>query len=202
MIIKTHKILLIYLLGFLASCSYEKQDIFFTDFQISLTEPYKKGDTIYFLSNKNDLDTIVVNSIKLYKNDCASLLGPRILLKKIGIKHLPLNHWNSGTESINGEKSHEIPQSIISLDRRGDNTSIFIEYRNFSSKIMNENIGELKLDTIIYNGTKITCYYEIEHGWKKAEKETDILNIIWTIDKGLTAYKLKNGTEYVIINMP
>lgn len=62
-------IILIYLTVFLNSCcSYDDKDFDFKESELRHFSSYKIGDTIYFESDKNDVDTITITGFDTESN--------------------------------------------------------------------------------------------------------------------------------------
>ena len=172
---------------------YDDNDFEFNNSELKHFGPYKKGDTIYFESNKNDIDTIQIMGFDTQrnKNYGCGLMNPKpINCKWVLIKHLPNDNWHG----INNQTTIVYQGLLWVLKFPTDKkTKYFINFKDFHS-LEDTIIGEYHKDSITLNNFKFCNYYLVKHGYPERVKETKNIELIyWTDKEGLIAYKNKGG---------
>lgn len=157
---------------------------------------YKLNDTFYFKSNLNDLDTIKVvklDSLQMKNQGPSSLPHKQINLE---ILHLPFNKWNSGIDETNPNKI--INECLVTIFKQqtnrhpeDDDFGIYINYRDFFGELDMEKLRFKKKDTIKADTT--------EYLPKKLIEDT-VIEIYWSLDKGMIGYKKKDGQVYNLVD--
>ena len=190
----------------LASCvSYEIDNFDFSDPDLAHLGSYKEGDTIYFISNLGDTDTIVIVGLGSEKTQGSRLLmaPPAGNTKWVDIEHLnssPLYKgmwtYEDGKYGRNGPLICQ-PLIVLSKVEYDTATSIGIRYKNFYSIFL--DLSELhRDDTVVLNHVAVTNYYLLTHLHLEAVKEPkDLEFVYWTDKYGLTGYKSKEGEEWI-----
>lgn len=180
----------------LASCSSDT-DFEFTSRHRTLLNKYSVNDTIYFKSLRGDLDTFFVAKIdSLHFGGIMAESTKKIFVE---IQHLPINHWNGGTQSNQNGGSTILNQELITiekcLDRKPeDQYFIGISFRDFEGKI--ENLDSITSDTLLAD-IGVNQYWQIKNDLKN-QNNNSISKTIWTEKHGLTAYYKKNDDFYKI----
>lgn len=183
-------------------CSYEynSNDLEFTYRENSYFNHYKIGDLVYFISDKEDVDTFIVMGEYEHKelgNKCF-LSKPPLNFKSITIKNLPEDNWHGTTIGVDGSKEISF-QTLISITKFPLKKTVeyTINYREFYF------VGDISstefINEIVINGIKIYNCYKI-----KSLKKGIIKFIYWTNLYGLTAYTdlynetwvIKTATKY------
>lgn len=169
----------------------------------ALLADYEVGETIYFQSQKGDIDTISIVRIDSLE-ECGSIMAGKRKHIAIEIKYLPLNKWTGGTELSQNGEAKILNQDLIVIEKQFDekeNYWIGINYRDFLGEINENNLK--KDDYLIDLG--INEYWEIENeasNWRQYKNDSSVIvSLIWTKKYGLTEYKKRNG-EILKINKP
>ena len=152
---------------------------------------YRVNDTLYYKSNFNDLDTIIIKSL-----DSISIgQGPDNLpFKRINlrIEHLPNNRWFDGIILSNSTKKYDSikNQKFVGLYKEiMQNKSLLeigITFRDFSGSLNFEKLEKKGIDTIktmrgSLNDTLIP---------------DSVMEVYWSKEKGMIGYKKKDGQVY------
>jgi hypothetical protein len=184
---------------FSGCCSTDNKEFEFDNNEPRHLSYYKEGDTLYFQSSRNEIDTFTIIDVDSAKGEkCFGLIAPRPTGKScwVTIKFLPVDRWHGVT--INGNTSDatsiEYKNLIqITKDPVENKTFFDLNFKDFYSA--SETVFEkLNTDTLNLNEKEITNYYEINHGFPERVKDsTSIETLIWTDKDGLTAYKNKAG---------
>jgi hypothetical protein len=147
----------------LAGCSCDESDLDlqFTKRHMHLYESYSPKDTIYFVSNHNDWDTLVIAAMDS-STQCGGLMTARGKRVTVEIKHLPKNNWNGGSEHSYG-RSTILNQELITIEKLPQaykSYFIGVNYRNFWGKI--SNINAVHHDSLLLD-LGISEYWEINN---------------------------------------
>ncbi|WP_420320365.1 hypothetical protein [Flagellimonas sp.] len=147
---------------------------------------YQKGQTIYFESNKADLDTIKIIEIESFEV-CNSFMVQDYKVAHVRIAHLPQNKLKSNTSNWDEEKKEATDrnQALIEVDMR-DASSMplytkWIGFRDFSSELKVIRSDREVVDTIT-----------------KDSKNGEVVQIYWSNKKGLIGYKKSDGQIYKV----
>jgi hypothetical protein len=187
----------------IASCR-EECDFSVPNKYRSFLHNYKVGDTIYFMSNHDDLDTMYIAKYDTIESCGQGFMAFKRKDFSYEIKHLPNNKWTGGTEMYQNGKSKELDLVLVSLSKNFDPNqksefSIYIHYREFGGKI--ENIDSLTKDEQL-KSIGIKEYWTINksnYDKTKTLPDTVIKKVFWTEKFGLTGYVYGNGDKYLII---
>lgn len=191
------RFILIPVLSLLLSCSYSEKDFLFNNDELKLINAYKPGDTLYFENLKHDVDTILVLRIDSSKKEKPGYLMalPAHNSLSVVITHLPVDKW-TGTH-INGLKKDTVFQELISITKRPQTKTrtFMVQFQDFFSSTKGD-LGEFHTETLTINGKQIANYYQIQRQFPKAMDKIE--EVYWTNDKGLVAYKYKNGKYWLL----
>ena len=180
----------------LTSC-FSDSDFAFTSRHRTLLDKYSVNDTIYFKSSSGDLDTFFV--AKIDSLQYGGIMAENTRKISIEIQHLPINHWNGGTQSNPNGGSTILNQELITIEKcldrkQEDQFFIGLSFRDCEGKI--QNLDSITSDTLLAD-IGINQYWQIKNGAKK-QNDNSVSKIIWTEKHGLTAYYKKNGDFYKI----
>lgn len=199
---------LIITIGFISGCcswNYSKDDFEFTQEELALIGAYNIGDTIYFESNLDDIDTITVVEFLEEKHE-----GSRCFISRepsnyivINVNHLPSRTTRyPDTEWATDENGKDVTyQSLISIskspfDSIGKIASYSISYKGFTTL---ENALESSPSEFIINNKTLSDCYKVTHGYpERVINPNDIEIVYWTAKYGLTAYTSKLGETWLI----
>jgi len=170
----------------------------------SFLHNYKVGDTIYFMSNQGDMDTMLIAKCDTIESCGQGFMGFKRKDFSYEIKHLPNNKWTGGTEMNQNGKSKELDLNLVSLSKNFDpkekfEFSIYIHYREFGGEI--ENIDSLIKDDLL-KSIGISEYWMInKSNYDKSTvlPDTVIKKVFWTKNFGLTGYEYGTGEKYLIM---
>jgi hypothetical protein len=155
-------------------CNYDHDYSFPAVFNRQLKH-YAINDTIYFKSNLNDLDTI---SIAGFDSTvvCGSVFYPP--QKEIGlmINDLPVGDGK--------EDYYKRRHALVILNKYNKNSYLYIRYRDFMEMLELEDL-EGKGDVITIHTKK-----------KQSLKPENIIEVQWSLSKGLLGYTKLNGETY------
>lgn len=162
---------------------------------------YQTNDTIYFESNLNGVDTMLITQYDTTEHCGQGLMAYRRKDFNYSIKHLPVNHWIGGTEHSQNGKMNILDQDLLVVSKCFDpkgktDFSVYIDYREFSGEVSNindvqtnEKFPELPLDQ----------YWVIEKSNHYADAEladSIIHRVYWSSKYGLTGYEYGTGELY------
>jgi len=137
---------------------------------------YAVNDTIYFKSNRNDLDTIAITGRFSDISEGSALYPPQNDMALM-INDLPL---------AEGKKNYERKHALVILKKYSRDSYLYIRYRNFMEMMKPEDIQGK--DTIILKLTDP----------RKASKPEDIVEVRWALSQGLLGYTNLRGDRYAI----
>lgn len=166
-------------------------------------EPYEVGDTIYFESDRGDIDTIFISKVDSVE-ECGILMTGKRKDIFYEIQHLPYNNWIFGKNLHRNGEISEINQSLIFLSKNlyepsKDDYSIHIQYRNFSGEL---DFGKSQKDDYLKE-LGIEEYWKLESDtadWKEFGHDTLlIMEVVWTKKLGLTKYIKRNKEVFTTI---
>jgi hypothetical protein len=144
----------------------------------------KKNDTIYFLSDSKDLDTIRIIGIDSFRI-CPTVNQSATKMLELKIEHLPNNNWIDGlSTNPEGPEMTVINQSLISIVKKParDTYDYWIHYREFSNNY-DKNKSSNKIDTI-----KRDFFPEIDGN--------AVVEVYWSKEIGILGYKKEEGQTY------
>lgn len=179
-------------------CSFDKNDIEFSDTELGHFSDYKKGDTIYFEGNFGDIDTMEIIGFENEKHDnCFGLIAPKPGNSQwIGIKHLPNDVWKGTRHDLSNTGQNEIDyQGLlwITKDPLEKTTEYRINFKDFRS-VEDSTIGQYYSELLTLNNIDLTNYYKVKHGYpERVSDSIDIEVVYWTDKEGLIAYQNKGG---------
>lgn len=182
-------------------CNYNKKDLEFNNKELSHFSDYKIGDTIYFESNLNDLDTFMIEGFRTELNEnCGGFMAPEPGSSKwVQIKHLPVDRWFGASQDMTtGGKIDTVYQELfwISKNPIEKQVNYSISFKDFYSNF-DTIIGEFHSDTIHLGDLKISNYYVVKHSYpERITEPKNIETIYWTDKLGLTAYRTKDGETW------
>lgn len=183
-------------------CKYDDKDFQFTESHNKLLEPYTKGDSIYFVDQNGDLDTITISNIDTLQQ-CGCIMAGNRRAISVEIKHLPINKWTGGTEMYQDKPPKVLDQDLIVIEKTPNDKDtkyfIGINYRNFMGELT--AIDSFSTDNKFID-LGISKYWTIKNqaaDWPQYKQDsTMIINAYWTEKYGLTSYELRNGDIYRI----
>lgn len=190
--------ILVTILVLLFSC---RQDTgYITAEQRKLFKPYHPGDTIYFISSKNDIDTFLFIRCDSTRTSDKNLIGPERHQNHVNsfIRKLPRDTTNALSAEFM-EKNRLDHREFLCVhkypDEKQANYGIrFLDFEGFSQN----QFGQALIDTITIMGRRFEKCYTFKNSLvKSARSRNTISDIYWTIDSGLVAYRAINGTEWV-----
>lgn len=184
------------------SC-YDKCDFSLPKEYRNLMPNYSQGDTLYFISTKNDsLDTLVISKI-----DSIQTCGQGFMIWKSAswsyeIKHLPSNRWIYATEGF-GKNQKNIDQNLITICKNFDENSnpsysILFDFREFSGTVDSIPVY-VKDSTYLYIDVNSFLKIPIEDWLSKKYEEPFIKEIHWAKEVGFVGYEYSNGEHYKLI---
>ena len=201
-----HIIGLLVIFGLFSGCcswDYSKEDFEFTQEELNLMGTYQVGDTIYFESNLDDIDTITVVEVFEERHEgsrCFISRGPSNY-RSIKIKHLPSDKWNYGLRFEGGEEKVAY-QPLISVkkDPIKQKNYYSISFKGFDT-LRDSTLGSFQKEYIV-DGKIISDCYEVKHGYPERIVNPDDIEIVyWTVKYGLTAYTSKSGETWLLKNL-
>jgi hypothetical protein len=183
-------------------CKYDDNDFAFTELHDNLLKPYAKGDTIFFVNQTGDFDTITVSNIETYKQ-CGCIMAGNLRHVSVEIRHLPKNNWTAGTEHSQDGSVKVLDQDLIVIEKmfKDENPDYFIgiNYRTLMGEF--PSFDSCSIDNR-FSDLGISKYWTIKNesaDWKQYKDDsTIILTAYWTEKFGLTEYELRNGDIYRI----
>ena len=191
------------LIIFLSGCinyDYSKKDFEFNKQDNDFFSAYNIGDTLYFKSNKNNIDifTVIGFGMEQRKANGGLMNVFPINTKWIKIKHLPIDKWASVSIETPNNKVDTNYQGLFWITKKPtfkNVTSYSIDFKDFYTNPATDSvIGEFHTDTIKLNDRLITDYYVIHHGYPDRVIDSNNIEVVyWTKANGLTAYKNKGG---------
>ena len=101
-------------------CNYNKKDLEFNNKELNHFSDYKIGDTIYFESNLNDLDTFMIAGFRTELNEnCGGFIAPQPRNTKwVQIKYLPIDKWFGTSQNMTTRsKIDTIYQELFSISK-------------------------------------------------------------------------------------
>jgi hypothetical protein len=179
---------------------YSKKDFEFSKVENEFFAAYHVGDTIYFKSNKNNVDIFTVIGFGIEQRRASGGLMNvfPINTKWIKIKHLPVDNWAQVSIETSNNKADTNYQGLFWITKKPtfkNITSYSIDFKDFYTNPATDSaIGEFHTDTIKVNDHLITDYYIVRHGYPNRVIDSSNIEVVyWTKANGLTAYKNKGG---------
>jgi len=154
---------------------------------------YTLNDTIFFISDYNDLDTIVIksmDSISEIHNGITTLPYKKIVLRA---EYLPKNKWFDGiilsekTKKYDSIKNHSFIWLFKDIQSKKSLYEIGISYRNFEGNIDLEKLESKGIDTI-KNSSYLRDSLNLDF----------VIEVYWSKEKGMIGYKKKDGQVYEV----
>lgn len=184
-------------ISFLSNCAEgHKKDIEFSASDLRYFADYTEGDSLFFESNFQSNDTIILIAFKNEKfGERESLFINRkpLISRWLTIKHLSEENWYSKIQPAT--RKDQIYQNLLFVTKYPEEQRITfsINFKDFYS-LNEKEIGEKHLDTLILNGQLLFNYHKIEHAYPdRVINSKNIIFVYWTEREGLVAYQNKAG---------
>jgi hypothetical protein len=181
------------------SWNFDSNDFNFNVAELKHFDPYKTGDTIYFINSSGNQEAITITEIdeEKEKGSTCMVSFPPYHIRSIHIKHLPEDKWH-GTTYFEGETKEINYQPLLSISKFPvkKNTVYTLSFQGFV--FVDTAFG--KPGTVhLTNGIIIYNCYTFKHSYPERIKDlADIERIYWTDQYGLTAYTNNNGDAWLI----
>ena len=179
----------------LSSCHNNRQ---FTSEESKFFKPYKPGDTLFFLSSLNERDTFSIISIDSAIGTKLGFFANEVQNNKyIFIRKLPIDTSHGMSEDFIKKNRLDYHEFLSAHKHPEEKTLTYcVRFKEFEACTQN-SFGQL-VDTITIMGKKIKdCYTFKNINLQSDSSDMIISNIYWTVESGLIAYKLVNGTEWI-----
>lgn len=184
----------------LTSCLDCDYDLSIPNTYRSFLHNYTIGDTIYFESNRNDVDTMLIMSYDTLENCAGVMVAPRKLLE-YKIRHLPKNNWSAGAElDQNGNKTI-LNQKLVVIEKdvtSKDSFWLYVHYRDFGGEVVDFNN---KVHDSVFQDLGVSEYWVISKSnyYRDSVIPRNLIHkVYWSESYGLTGYKYGNGEMYRI----
>jgi hypothetical protein len=180
--------------------SYSEKDFYFNATERKAIEAFKEGDTLYFENPKHGIEMFLVLKFDTsYKKEFGTLMAkPAFNTISVPLKQLPSDSFIHGIfkNEIENRLDTEY-HSILDITKYPQSKEVeyFISFKRFMWLGKN-GFGILHSDTLRINNCFVKDYYVItDKNISQDSTSKDVSEIIWTINKGIVAYKYNNG-EY------
>lgn len=201
------EIVLLIIVVLTGCCRFEYEDI---DFLFNVDEleyfsTFEEGDTIYYKSSNNDIDTILIHEISPTNEDPKSACGRGLFMnrrpvnyKSVTIRFLPQDKWhdtNAETSKEGKVKTSISYQELFTIAKfpLEKEVNYDLSFKNFHS-YGDSLIGRFHKKPIILNGQEWREIFEVVHAYPERIRESrDIKVVYWTVKEGLIAYQNKSG---------
>ena len=203
---KTLQLIFFIFLTLSACRSYDSKDFEFNDKELRHFSALHQGDTIFYESNKHDIDTIVIVGFTIEQHkDGIGLMAPKPAnYKAVNIQYIPIDKWHSTMQIGNNPKKFIEYQELFSIhkDPIEKRTTYHIEFKDFYS-LYDTTIGEYHADTIQLNNKKISDYYLVKCNCPSRNISINNIDLVyWTDKDGLVAYQNSSGEIWTKSHRP
>ena len=166
-----------------------------TDEDLSWITHYKINDSIYYVSNTDDTDTLIVKDIQIWNPKNTFPFDPE------GHNWIEVGHEYDGIASVDMTLLHSTDTFFISFEVKRDDESgplksscNFCEW-SWISASMNPKTLEIKKHK--YKDCISVDIKQMDRN-EGDQPVIGLKQVIWSKDKGLLQYSLKNGISYTL----
>ena len=175
-------LILVFLSTSCCNCNYSIEDYELNQSELNFISSLSLSDTISFKNNSNEIISFLVSSVQREdkkKCGCFSAI-PANMSFDVYIKNM---------DSLN----NILQQNLLSITKWPQDKIIESSLSFMDFKCSLDDIADKKSDTIKLIDKNITNYYLFQ----SEISNSNITEIIWTDEIGLTAYKTRDGQYWV-----
>lgn len=166
-----------------------------TDEDLSWITHYKINDSIYYVSNTNDTDTLIVKDIQIWNPKNTFPFDPE------GHNWIEVGHEYDGIASVDMSLLHSTDTFLISFEiKRNEENGPLTNSCNFcewSWIAIPMNPKTLEIRKRKYKDCISVDIKQMDRN-EGDQPQIGLKSVIWDKDKGLLQYSLKNGNSYTL----
>ncbi len=184
-------------------CGIDKKELLFTDNELKNFSSFTVGDTIVYLSNQGNADTLVVQeispTIKEFNIKCGFLRVQPSNSKSIHILNhpthkYPYSHWE--TDSTAAIKDYQLFMSM-NITPNPREVDMILSFKNFLFMYGDYQDFKIEKDTFI-GKYGLKSFYRFPHSYPERMKDSTYINeILWAPEEGLFAYTNLKGEIFI-----